>query len=385
MKEFTKEMDAYDITKAHRALQTFVIDELSNWYIRRNRRRFWKGEKDSDKVAAYQTLQRVLIDLTKLMASAAPFLADFLFNKLRTDKEPISVHLSSIPDYNASEVDEDLERKMGAAQIIVFLARSLREKSRLKTRQPLRRILLPVESTQMRRDIQSVSDIIIEEINVKEIEYVSEDAGIVKKSAKGNFKTMGKKFGKSTQLVANAIKAFTEAQVKEIEKLGFVNVIVEGQALKIEREDVEIMSEDIEGWLVASQDNFTVALDTELTEELINEGFAREFVNRVQNIRKTSKFEVVDRVKVYYSGSEKLVSAINSKKDYICSETLAEELILTNNLEEEIIDINDESARENQSRKNIISIFFEKLARKMGELFLLLYFRLNTSYFILLS
>ncbi len=324
IKEYITQMDAYDLTRANRAIQNYVINELSNWYIRRNRRRFWKGEKDNDKVAAYQTLHEVMLVLTKLIASTAPFISDDLYGRLKGENDPISVHLCDIPACDEELIDEELERRMEAAQIITSLARSLREKSNLRVRQPLRRILLPIGSPQERRDIQLVEDIIKEEINIKEIEFVTEETDIVRRSAKGNFKVIGKKFGKATKDVAAAIKEITNEQIKELEKAGTLKINANGTEYDIIPEDVEIVNEDIEGWLVASERGITVALDTELTPELKNEGIAREFVNRIQNIRKDSGFEVTDRINITFTAEVEIRNAIISMTEYVMNETLAE-------------------------------------------------------------
>jgi isoleucyl-tRNA synthetase len=344
IKEFRKLMDEYELTKAPRSIQYFVISELSNWYIRRNRRRFWKGENDDEKIAAYQTLREVLINVLKLIAPAAPFISEDLFQRLKIDSDAISIHLTELPHPDESLIDLDLERRMEAAQQITSQARSLREKANLRVRQPLRRILIPVVTSQQRRDIQSVEEIITEELNVKSIEYVDGDStDIVRKAAKPNFKTLGKKFGKSTQPVANAIKALKNNEIKILEKSGFFSIEIENFKYDISLEDIEIQSEDIEGWLVSSEDGITVALDTTLDDDLIDEGIAREFVSKIQNLRKDSGFEVVDRIKLYYSSDESVVKAVRSKSDYIKNETLADIIEFAENLtdftEEELVNV----------------------------------------------
>jgi isoleucyl-tRNA synthetase len=325
VKEYRALMDDYEMTKAPRALQSFVIDELSNWYIRRNRRRFWKGEKDADKIAAYQTLREVLLTIAKLMSPVAPFISDYLYLRLRSDADPISVHLNDLPVANDELIDSDLETRMNAAQIITSLARFLREKANIRVRQPLRRILIPVNSPQQRRDIQSVESIIKEEINIKAIEYVSaEETSIVKKSAKPDFKVIGKKFGKQVQFVANSIKSLTDDEIKDLEHNAKLTIHTDVGAFEIVPEDVEISSQDIEGWLVASESNLTVAIDTTLDEELIFEGLSREFVSKIQKIRKDSGFEVTDRITIAYNSSDEIRKAVETKMDYILGETLAE-------------------------------------------------------------
>ncbi len=333
IKEFASQMDDYEVTKAHREVQLFAINELSNWYIRRNRRRFWKGENDSDKLAAYQTLHTVLLNICTLIAPLAPFLSDYLYRNLKVDGMAESIHLLDYPKVVESQIDKELETRMAAAQLIVFLARSLREKSKIRTRQPLRRILVPVNTPQERRDIQSVQDIIKEELNIKEIEFVSESSEeIVKRSAKGNFKVMGKKFGKATNLVAEEIKKLTNKQIQQLERGEAISFNIADAHYDVVLEDVEIVSEDIEGWLVASADGVTVALDTQVSKELLEEGTAREFINRVQNLRKDSKFEVTDRIIIEAKVDIEIQNALNSQKEYIMSETLADNLVLLDEL-----------------------------------------------------
>ena len=326
LSEFIKYMDEYELTKAFRAVQHFVIYELSNWYIRRNRRRFWKGEKDKEKIAAYQTLKEVLLDVLKMIAPTAPFLSEDLYQRLRMSSEPESIHLLNIPAPNIKLIDVELEAKMDRAQKIVTLARSLREKAKIRVRQPLKRILVPVISPQERRNIQHFESIIKEEINVKEIEYVSSETEIVRQSAKPNFKTIGKKFGKITQKVAAKIKELDNDQINMLKKTNSINLFIDEQPINITLEDIEIVSEDIEGWLVESDGTVTVALDTQIDDILLAEGLAREFINRIQNLRKQSGFEVTDRIKILYSAQEKFVSSIESQKTHIMNETLAEDI-----------------------------------------------------------
>lgn len=341
LREYQQLLDVLEVTRATRLVQEFVINDVSNWYVRRNRRRFWKGERDSEKIAAYQTLRETLIGILHMTAPAAPFLSDYLYQRLRTDNEPRSVHLSAMQQPDGSTIDADLERRMARAQLIVFLARSLREKAKIKTRQPLRRLLIPVRSAQERRDIQAIEDIIAEEVNIKGIEYVTDDTGIVQKSVKPNFKTLGKKFGKETQQAANLIRTMDAEQIAEIESKGSITLSTNGTVYAVALDDVEIASEDIEGWLVASQNGATVALDTEIDEALRNEGTAREFVNRIQTLRKESGFEVTDRITVHCDAPEDVALAIQAMSDYICAETLCTELTLLPGLQGTAIDINE--------------------------------------------
>jgi isoleucyl-tRNA synthetase len=341
LKDYLSLMNDYELTKAHRAVQDFVIYELSNWYIRRNRRRFWKGEKDNDKIAAYQTLKEVMLIVIETMASAAPFLAENLYQRLKTDDMPESIHLLEFSKPNEEQINKELEQRMALAQTIVFLARSLREKSKLRVRQPLKRILIPVSSPQERRDIQYFEDIIKEELNIKAIEFVTDDSDIVKRSAKPNFKVIGKKFGKLTKAVAPIIKDLKEKDIKKIEKEGSLQFDIQGEKVEITLEDIELVSEDIEGWLVASEDHITVALDTQLDQNLIDEGLAREFVNRVQNNRKDSGFEVTDRINILFDAPEEMGNAVEKLKDYISNETLSESIEHKPKLEGKEFDIDN--------------------------------------------
>ncbi|MDZ4745171.1 MAG: isoleucine--tRNA ligase [bacterium] len=326
IQSYTESMDAYDITKACRIVQEFVIEDVSNWYVRRNRRRFWKGEMDEDKRAAYQTLHEVIVTTAQLIAPVAPFLAEQIFLRARLHNEHLSIHCSILRGVDTSLINSDLEYRMKQAQTIVFLARSLREKSKIKTRQPLRRILLPVDGPQMRRQIQTVEDIILEEINVKAIEYVSDDTNIVQRSTKPNFKIIGKKYGDKTQLVSQAIKSLDNEQVRKLEQSLVLEVHVGGESVSIDREDVEIVNQDIEGWLVASDNGVTVALDTELDSVLIQEGLAREFVSKVQKFRKDSGFEVTDRIDIAFAADEEVTEAMHVMRNSIVMETLADTL-----------------------------------------------------------
>jgi isoleucyl-tRNA synthetase len=348
--EYKKYMDDYELTKAHRSIQNFVINELSNWYIRRNRRRFWKGDNDSDKIAAYQTLRSVLVSTLAMMAPAAPFLSEDLYQRLRREDEPESIHLMDLPQPDSSMIDTELEAQMSAAQTIVFLVRSLREKSKIRVRQPLQRILVPVMNVAERRNIQHFEDIIKEEINVKAIEFVSGETGIVTKKAKPNFKVIGRKFGKNTQTVANAIKEMKDDDIRNLESSSSFILNLNGQEFALSAEDVEVVSEDIEGWLVASDGNITVALDTHIDEGLLTEGIAREFVNRIQNLRKSSGFEVTDRIKIEFNAPQEFTKAIQAMKDYIGNETLAEGIVYKENLEGTQIDIDEQYLTVNISK-----------------------------------
>jgi isoleucyl-tRNA synthetase len=322
LKQYHLYMESYDVFRACRTIQEFMINDVSNWYVRRNRRRFWKGEKDADKVSAYQTLRTVLIHVLTMMAPAAPFLPEALYRKLRIDTEEPSIHMKIICQGEDSSIDINLERRMSLAQTIVFLARSLREKSKIKTRQPLKRILIPVISPQQRRDIQGVETIIKDELNIKSVEYVNEEAGIVKRSVKANFKALGKRYGKQTQRIANIISSMDEHQIRSFLQEQSYGFEVDNEEVLITMDDVEVMTQDMEGWLVANEGSLTVALDTEIDQELKQEGIAREFVNRLQNLRKTMGFQVTDRINVEFSANTEISDAIIKLSDYVCNEIL---------------------------------------------------------------
>ncbi|MCS6808926.1 MAG: isoleucine--tRNA ligase, partial [Bacteroidota bacterium] len=348
LSKYLRYMDAYEITRAMRLVQEFVINDVSNWYVRRNRRRFWKGENDADKLAAYQTLYQVLLTIASMIAPLAPFLAEVLFQRLvcpvYTEQiPPRSVHLELMPEPVQEEIDTALETRMEKAQNIVFLARSLREKAKIKTRQPLKRILIPVSSPDERRCIQEVQDIIAEEINVKAVEYVSGDTGIVRKSAKANFKTLGKKFGKHTQHIAQAVKALSAEDIQQLERTHSLVLNLNGSSYTVELDDVEILHEDIEGWLVASHNGLTVALDTEITTELRQEGIAREFVNRIQNLRKESKFDVTDRIALRIHAPREVQSALEAMRTYVQNETLCKDLAFSPEQLDTAFDVYDQT------------------------------------------
>ena len=345
--QFHQHMASYDVFRACRIVQEFMINDVSNWYVRRNRRRFWKGEKDKDKIAAYQTLRTVIIHVLSMMAPTAPFLSETLYRRLRTTTDEPSIHMKLMSLGDAALIDADLERRMSLAQTIVFLARSLREKSKIKTRQPLKRILIPVISPQQRRDIQAVESIIKDEINIKEVEYVSEEAGIVKRSLKANFKTLGKRFGKKTQAVATIISNFDDIQTKTFVKEQSITISLDGEAVIINLNEVDVITEDMEGWLVANEGSLTVALDTEIDEQLKQEGIAREFVNRIQNLRKTIGLHVTDRVIIKFSASKEISDAIIKLSDYVCNEILCMSCVSEdlNGIDSHEFEIEQESVR----------------------------------------
>jgi isoleucyl-tRNA synthetase len=331
IKTVEQTMDAYDPTSATRAIEDFVVNNLSNWYIRRSRRRFWKGDLNAggdDKVAAYQTLYECLSTLSKLIAPFAPFIAESIYRNLNlaTQHEAFdSVHLAFFPAVEETAIDTELELRMKKAQSISSMVRTMREKANLKVRQPLRRILVPVSDPKERRELEKVRDVICDEINVRTVEYVGDDAGIVNKKAKPNFKTLGKKFGKEVNPIAGLVKGLASTQIATLEKTGELKVEFNGKDILIQREDAEILNEDIEGWLVMSDETLrlTVALDTELDESLISEGFVRELVSKIQTLRKEVGLEITDRINLYLEPSAKLLSAVKANQDFVMTETLA--------------------------------------------------------------
>ncbi|HLV40183.1 DUF5915 domain-containing protein, partial [Xanthomarina sp.] len=319
----------YEPTRAARAISDFTQDYVSNWFVRLSRRRFWKGDYQQDKISAYQTLYTCLITIAKLGAPIAPFFMDRLYMDLNsvTKKEAFeSVHLANFPVYDESFVDKSLERKMEAAQTISSLVLSLRAKEKIKVRQPLQKIMIPVDSRQQKEEILAVADLIKHEVNVKEIELLEDASDILVKQIKPNFKTLGPRFGKDMKLIANTIVGFTSEDIRKIEQSGEIEVVINRKSITLGLEDVEITSQDIEGWLVANEGALTVALDVTISEDLRKEGIARELVNRIQNLRKDSGFEVTDRIDVQLQKDEKIVDAVQTNITYIKAETLTEKL-----------------------------------------------------------
>ena len=329
----------YEPTKAARAISDFTQDYLSNWYVRLSRRRFWKGDYQADKISAYQTLYTCMETIAKLGAPIAPFFMDRLYLDLNavTQKEGFeSVHLAEFPKADESAIDKVLERKMENAQTISSLVLSLRAKEKIKVRQPLQKIMIPVDNDQQKDEIEAVSSLIKHEVNIKEIELLQDASDILVKQIKPNFKALGPRFGKDMKLIASAISAFSAEDIKKIEQNGNLDVEINGKNINLGLDDVEITSQDIEGWLVANEGALTVALDVTITEELRKEGIARELVNRIQNLRKDSGFEVTDRIDVQLQNDAQVAAAIASNEDYIKSETLTEELQLMDNLNDGI-------------------------------------------------
>lgn len=321
----------YEPTKATRAISDFVQENLSNWYVRLCRRRFWKGEYGPDKISAYQTLYTCLVTVAKLSAPVAPFYMDRLYKDLNatTGLEDFeSVHLAQFPQQEASYIDDKLEHKMQNAQTICSLVLSLRAKEKIKVRQPLRRIMIPVLDEAQREEIAAVADLIKSEVNVKEVEFLDDASGILVKTIKPNFKTLGPRFGKDMRLIASKINVWGASEIAQIEKDGQISFDINGKSVTLTADDVEIISQDIEGWLVASSGGITVALDVTMTDTLQSEGVARELVNRIQNLRKDSGFEVTDRIDVQLQRDAKVEQAVSANLEYIKNETLTANLDL---------------------------------------------------------
>jgi isoleucyl-tRNA synthetase len=338
----------YEPTRAGRLIADFVDAHLSNWYVRLSRRRFWKGEYTQDKISAYQTLYRCLLTVAKLSSPIAPFFSDRLFmdlngvSNLETHK---SVHLSDFPVADLQMIDKQLEERMEYAQEISSMVLSLRKKTNLRVRQPLQKILIPVSGSEFREQLERVSNLIISEVNIKEIEYLSESAGFLVKKIKANFKTLGPRYGKYMKEIAANLSSFSQEQINYLEKEGKIMMGVQGEEIEILITDVDIITEDIPGWVVANQGSLTVALDITLTPELVEEGIARELVNRIQNLRKDKGFDVTDKITLRIEKIDSIENAIAHNYNYICSETLCESLeLFASGIEngKEIIELTDD-------------------------------------------
>lgn len=349
-------LDDYDPTQAGRAIETFLDEYLSNWYVRLGRRRFWKGEYEKDKICAYQTLYECLEVLSALIAPIAPFFADWLFNNLNNVSQrhsEKSIHHLHFPKANMEAIDQDLEERMILAQTVSSLVLSIRKKVNIKVRQPLTKILIPVLNEKVKQQIESVKDIILSEVNIKDIEFLPDTEDLIKKVAKANFKVLGKKVGKDMKAVAALIQNFSSKEIQELENKGQMLIEVNGNSYTLNTEDVEIFAEDIPGWAFAQKDAITVALDITITDILKDEGNARELINRIQKIRKDNGYDLTDRIQLHIEKSQSLDGAIQNFKDYISSELLANELQIVQQLngEAQTIEVNDE----------IIKVFITKI------------------------
>ena len=330
----------YEPTKATRAISEFVQEILSNWYVRLSRRRFWKGEYQEDKISAYQTLFECLLTVSKLMAPVAPFYADRLYldlcNATGYEKEQ-SVHLADFPKAQSEHRNPVMEERMEKARTIASLALSLRKKEQIKVRQPLQKVMIPVRNSSEKEAIKAVEELILSEINVKELELLDDASDILVKEIKPNFKTLGPRFGKNMRFVVAEIQKLDENQLKALESEQTIEILVEGEKVTLSNTDLDIQSKDIEGWLVANNNGITVALDIQLNEELIEEGIARELINRIQNLRKDAGFEVTDKIILYLTPHKALNDALKNNLQYIRTETLTEKIHIQDELENGVL------------------------------------------------
>ena len=336
VKETGESYETYEPTRAGRAISDFVTENLSNWFVRLSRKRFWGGEYSEDKISAYQTLYTCLVTVAKLMAPISPFYADLLYSDLNkvTGKEPDqSVHLVDFPLFDEKLIDKDLEEKMEIAQRASSMILALRRKEKLKVRQPLAKIMVPVLNKHFRKQFAAVENIILTEVNVKEVEYIEDTGGIISKKIKPNFKTLGPKYGILMKEIAGAINKFSQTDISAFENLGTFEILAGSEKIALSLEDVEIHTEDIPGWIVASEGGLTIALDIHVTEELKQEGIAREFINKIQNIRKENNFEVTDRINLMILKHKEYNDALLTFKNYICTQTLATGLTLVEKLD----------------------------------------------------
>jgi isoleucyl-tRNA synthetase len=322
--------ETYEPTKAGRLIQDFVTDQLSNWYVRLCRRRFWKSDDSKDKLSAYQTLYTCLEAVAILGSPIAPFFMDQLFNDLNAvtkRHDVISVHLADFPKVDQSIIDTELEAQMDIAQRVSSLVLGIRKKERIRVRQPLQTIMVPTLSKSFSDNINHVKDLILSEVNVKELTLLEEGNGVLVKSIKPNFKTIGPKYGKQMKAISVLVAKFTADDIAKIEANRGWSGEIEGEAIALDLNDFEILAQDIPGWLVSVEGGLTVALDITITEELRAEGIARELVNRVQNLRKDSGLEITDRILLKVDTNELIQSAIAANKEYVCNEVLANEIV----------------------------------------------------------
>ena len=336
-----KEVDVcyneYEPTKAGRLISDFVNDNLSNWFVRLNRKRFWGGEFTQDKLSAYQTLYTCLETVAMLMAPIAPFYADRLYNDLTSATgraKADSVHLAEFPTCNDELINQELEAQMKIAQDVTSMVLALRRKVNIKVRQPLQCIMIPVVDAEQKAHIEAVQSLIMSEVNVKEVRFVDGAAGVLVKKVKCDFKKLGPKFGKQMKSVAAAVSEFSQEAIMELEQMGKYTLMLDGSEVTIETSDVDIISEDIPGWLVANEGRLTVALDVTITDELRREGIARELVNRIQNIRKSNGFEITDKIKISLSKNQETDDAVIEYNNYICNQVLGTSLELVDEVKE---------------------------------------------------
>jgi len=344
IQELETSMDQYEPTRATREIMNFTVDNLSNWYVRLSRKRFWRGDMNEDKKAAYETLYECLVGLTQLMSSFAPFYSDWMFRNLtesaKEEGQTIaeSIHLSDWKRADTALIRQNLEKSMQLAQDISSLVHSLRKKEKLKVRQPLQKILIPILNEGTRKQIQHVEELIKAEVNVKAIEYIDDTSGILVKNVKPNFALLGKRYGPKMKLVAAAVNQWGPEEIGTIEREGKYDLHLNGEPITLSLEDVLITSQDIPGWSVASGNGITVALDVTLTEALVHEGLARDFVNRIQNLRKDMGLEVQDRINIMVLKNDpKINQALTNYAAYIQAETQADSLVIKDSIEEGLV------------------------------------------------
>jgi len=348
VKEVTKDYENYEPTRAGRAIQNFVTENLSNWYVRLNRKRYWGGEYSKDKIAAYQTLYTCLETVARLMAPVAPFFADQLFTDLNTVTEKDtteSVHIADFPEYNKQYIDLALEERMDIAQRVSSMILALRRKVNIKVRQPLSKIMIPLLDASLKDKFEAVRNLVLSEVNVKDVEYITDTTGILVKKIKPNFKTLGPKYGKLMKHISKAVAQMSQEDIAQLERDEKFTIVAGEEQITIGLDDVEISSEDIPGWLVANDGKLTVALDINITDDLREEGIAREFINRIQNLRKESNFDVTDKISIEIKKHDLIDNAIEKHKDYIGAQTLARSVELVNQFDQNTVfdvEIDDE-------------------------------------------
>ncbi len=351
IKEVGESYENYEPTRAGRAISEFLSENVSNWFVRLSRKRYWGGEYSTDKISAYQTLYTCLENVAKLMAPIAPFYADLLYadlNKITGKDINQSVHLIDFPTFDENLIDKELEERMAIAQKASSMILALRRKEKLKVRQPLAKIIVPVLNSRFQEQFEAVKSIILAEVNVKEVEFLIDSSGIISKKIKPNFKTLGPKFGKLMKQIAGAVNQFDQSAISKFEKSGIFEIVIGEDKITLTLEDVEIQTEDIPGWTVASDGQLTVALDINVTGELKQEGIAREFINKIQNLRKDSNFEVTDRINLTIVKHDEFNEAVLNHKDYICTQTLSDSLELVEML-------NDSDAKEVEIDKDVFA------------------------------
>jgi isoleucyl-tRNA synthetase len=356
IKDVNRFMDDYEPTMAGRAIDTFVDELLSNWYVRLCRRRFWKGEYGTDKISAYQTLYICLDTVARLSAPISPFFTDSIFRNLNAvtgKNQASSVHHADFPEANEDWIDLALEERMEMARELSSLVLSIRKKVNIRVRQPLQKMLIPVNSEAMQSQLQKVEDLILSEVNVKQMEYLPADNDFIRKKIKANFVVLGKKLGAKMKAAAAAISALEQSEIRKLETVGMIHIQVEGESLEILRDEVDIQSEDVQGWMVASRNALTVALDVTVTEELEQEGNARELVNRIQKMRKDMDLELTDRILVEVESDPNLDAAFTQYNNYICAEILADQLSIRERLSEGVEnEINGKTLKINLLKKH---------------------------------